>query len=109
MARCGVDEGGDVMRVLVCGGRDYTDWPSFRDALEDIALKEFPRLEEDEYGNFLYKVVIISGAAKGVDTLAIDWAVTNYCPFEQFPAYWDKYGSAAGSIRNQQMLDEGKP
>ena len=26
-----------------------------------------------------------------------------------FPAQWDKYGKSAGVIRNQQMLDEGKP
>ena len=26
-----------------------------------------------------------------------------------YPADWDKFGRAAGPIRNQQMLDEGKP
>ena len=27
----------------------------------------------------------------------------------KFPAEWDKYGKAAGVLRNQQMLDEGYP
>ena len=28
---------------------------------------------------------------------------------ESFPAKWDLYGRAAGPIRNQEMLDVGKP
>ena len=27
----------------------------------------------------------------------------------KFPADWNKYGKAAGVLRNQQMLDEGHP
>ena len=27
----------------------------------------------------------------------------------KFPAEWDKYGKAAGVLRNQQMLDDGHP
>ena len=53
------------MKVLVCGGRDFTDYPFFRDKMEEIALARFPRMDADEYGNFLYKVTIISGGAKG--------------------------------------------
>jgi hypothetical protein len=30
-------------------------------------------------------------------------------PFREFSADWQKFGKAAGPIRNQQMLDEGKP
>lgn len=30
-------------------------------------------------------------------------------PVRVFKADWDKHGKAAGPIRNQQMLDEGKP
>lgn len=27
----------------------------------------------------------------------------------RYPANWQRYGRAAGPVRNQQMLDEGKP
>ena len=97
------------MRVLVCGGRDFTDYPFFRDKMEEIALARFPRMDADEYGNFLYKVTIISGGAKGADSLAADWAAVNWAGYEEYRADWNKHGKAAGPIRNQKMLDEGKP
>lgn len=97
------------MKILVCGGRDLTDWSWFRDRMEEIASECFPRLEEDEYGNFLYGVKIITGGARGADRLAYNWAVVNWTDYQEFPADWQKYGKAAGPIRNQQMLDEGKP
>lgn len=97
------------MRVLICGGRDYTDWETFRDKLEAIALERFPRTPEDEYGNYLYAVTIIQGDAKGADHLAVSWAMVNWAHLLSFPADWDKYGKRAGYIRNKQMLDEGKP
>ena len=102
------------MRVLVCGGRNYdmTDEAThmwFTDHMEKIAFDRFPRLPEDEYGNFLYDVTIIAGGARGIDTMAIDWAVVNWCPFKEFPADWNKYGKRAGYLRNKQMLEEGHP
>lgn len=97
------------MRVLVCGGRDFNDWEYFRDEMEKIALDRFPRTEPDEYGNYLYAVTIIHGAARGADTLAGQWAVINWCPFEEYPADWKTYGKRAGYLRNKQMLEEGRP
>jgi hypothetical protein len=83
-------------KVLVCGGRDYNDF----DRLED----ELNRIER-AYG----VITIISGCARGADSLAIKYAETYGDDVLKFPADWDKHGRAAGPIRNQQMLDEGKP
>lgn len=77
--------------------------------MESIALDRFQRTEEDEYGNFLYDVVVIHGDAKGADTMADSWAVVNWCEIQSYPADWDKYGKRAGYLRNMQMLVEGKP
>lgn len=63
----------------------------------------------DEHGNYLPMVTIIHGGAKGADLIADEWAVVNWCPILEFKADWDKYGKSAGPIRNQQMIDEGKP
>lgn len=113
------------MKILVCGDRNYgnltginPDHPSWDQkvkeqtrvmrVLDKLSLN-WPKTPEDEYGNWLPDVYIIAGAATGVDTVAIDWATVNWCPFKEYPANWRKYGRAAGSIRNQQMLDDGKP
>jgi hypothetical protein len=53
--------------------------------------------------------VIIHGGARGADALADQWAVCNWLMPEVYPADWDKHGRAAGPLRNQRMLDEGKP
>lgn len=77
--------------------------------MEEIAFECFPRTKPDSYGNFLFDVTIIHGDAPGVDHLADTWAVVNWVQIKRFPAKWDQYGRGAGPLRNQQMLDEGKP
>jgi hypothetical protein len=90
------------MRVLVCGSRFYTD--------RDHMWSELNRLDA-ERGPF---TVLIHGGAAGADTLAMQWAHMtglsgrDIAPLAFF-AEWPKYGRAAGSIRNQRMIDEGKP
>ncbi len=53
--------------------------------------------------------LLISGCARGADTLTIEWAEAGGIEVARFPADWSTHGRAAGPIRNQQMLDEGKP
>lgn len=86
-----------TFKILVCGGRDYQDEQKVFDTLD-------PYL--DVYGGHLE---IISGMARGADTFGHKYATLNELTNHKFPADWDKHGRAAGPIRNQQMLDEGKP
>jgi hypothetical protein len=53
--------------------------------------------------------IIVHGAAEGADALAERWAKAEFIGRHRFPAQWDKYGKAAGPIRNQAMIDKGKP
>jgi aspartokinase-like uncharacterized kinase len=84
------------MRVLVCGGRDYERKLKVWKTLDDIH-KETPI------------IFIIHGGARGADRLARDWSDANKVADIGFAANWGEHGRAAGPIRNQQMLDEGKP
>lgn len=53
--------------------------------------------------------LVIEGEAPGADTLAREAAEYFGIPVLAFPANWQKYGRAAGPIRNTEMLNEGKP
>lgn len=80
------------MRLLVTGGRDYADREAVFEALD--ALRP---------------AVIMHGRAKGADSLAHCWALERRVEVSAYGAQWAEHGKAAGPIRNQRMLDEGKP
>lgn len=46
---------------------------------------------------------VVSGSARGVDRLGERWAKTNSVPIKIFSPDWDKFGKAAGMIRNAEM------
>jgi hypothetical protein len=96
MAVCQTEQTTRTNRVLVCGGRDFADaeWMS-------RVLGAFHKALPIE--------VIIHGDARGADRMAGQWAKRQGIPVEVYPADWQRHGRAAGAIRNQQMLDEGKP
>jgi hypothetical protein len=83
-------------RVLVCGGRNFTDAASVERVLFDLHA-DVPIS------------VIIHGDYRGADTLAKRWAYRVGIPHLPFPANWKVSGAAAGPIRNSRMLHEGKP
>jgi hypothetical protein len=90
------------MRILVCGDRKFEDF----DLMLETLSKYFNGPGD----------ILIHGCAKGADQLA-EYVLTmhmfaelgNIPAIQRFPADWEKYGKAAGPIRNKQMLDEGKP
>lgn len=84
------------MRILVCGGRDFSDTIGAYEKLDRLYKK-------------YHFDVLIEGDARGADRIAGYWARKNRIDNLKFRANWNKYGNAAGPIRNQQMLDEGRP
>lgn len=80
------------MRVLVCGGRNYSNADKVYEVLGGIGPS-----------------YIIHGNAAGADDLANSWAEANHVPVMPFSADWGTFGKSAGPKRNQKMLDEGKP
>lgn len=76
-----------MIRVCVCGGRGYTDEGKVEEVLTQLLCirKDF---------------CIISGGAKGADTLAAIWAVTRRVPLEVFPADWETHGKLMGKAQD---------
>lgn len=85
------------MRVLVCGGRDYDDDVKVYETLDWVGV------HKDIID------VIISGHARGADSLGEMYADERGIELDIYPAQWNKYGKSAGYRRNTQMLVEGKP
>lgn len=84
------------MRLLGCGDRWWTDQQLVDDTLDGIhAVTPI--------------TMLIEGEARGADKACRSWAERRGVPFTPYPADWGRYGRAAGPIRNQQQLDEGKP
>jgi len=76
--------------TIVCGGRDYQDVETIREVLEWVRPE-----------------VIRHGGARGADNLAGIWARRNGVPTIEYSADWDRYGKAAGPIRNLEMAKAG--
>jgi len=90
-----------TLRVLVCGGREFDDYTGFANYL----YRNFHPAADEMY----LTPIIIHGDAKGADFLARIWAKANSFSQEKYPANWKTHGKKAGPIRNQEMLDRGKP
>lgn len=81
------------MKILVCGGRDFDDYEYIKETLEMIHA-------EHEI------TCLVHGAATGTDSLAAAWAEEKGIELVPYPADFEKFGRAAGPIRNSQMLKE---
>lgn len=81
------------MRLLVCGSRDWTNRQAIRRELTPLSKN----------------TVVIHGFSRGADRIAGEIAYGLGLDLTIFPANWNRYGKPAGVIRNQRMLDEGKP
>ena len=103
-------------RILVCGGRKYgevdLDVPEehLDDAMRNAAVeREYLHTVLSNLKEKLEIECILEGRARGADHHASQWAKINEVKNYSYPANWKQYGKKAGSIRNQTMLDHGKP
>ena len=79
-----------MKKVIVAGSRKFKDY----EFLEEIMKA---RYEED--------IEIVSGGAKGADTMGEHYANDYSLPLKVFKANWAKYRGGAGFIRNEQMAE----
>jgi hypothetical protein len=83
-----------MIRILISGSRTWTDDAPIRKALYRLRGRT--------------DVVIIQGCCRGVDLLARKAALDFGFWIQDYPADWDT-GLKAGPVRNQEMIDRGKP
>jgi hypothetical protein len=82
------------VKVLVCGGIEYSDYAAVREA---IMAKVTEHVDEED-------VIVIHGGARGADSLADRAAIEIGVHVCRVPALWDTFGPKAGPLRNLAML-----
>jgi hypothetical protein len=77
------------MKVAVVGSRTFNDYNLLKETLDKL----YPKIS-----------LIVSGGAKGADSLAERYAQEEGIPTLVFKPEWKKYGKAAGFIRNKDII-----
>jgi hypothetical protein len=88
------------VNLLIAGSRHLC--PSVEQI--DSALQRWEKICNDA-GIFWWTPIthVISGTARGVDAHGEQWARARGLPVIRMPANWDRYGKAAGMVRNREM------
>ena len=77
------------MIVAVIGSRNFADY-----ALVEATLSALPKLSQ-----------VVSGGAKGADSLAQRYAEQHQIPLLVFKPDWSQFGRGAGVVRNRQIVE----
>lgn len=90
------------MRVIIAGPR-YID----PEKHIEYSVEEYLPLVREFLAKINYEITeVVSGKAKGFDTIGEEWAKENDIPIKEFPVTkedWQTKGKRAGFIRNQVM------
>ena len=87
------------LRLIVAGGRNFLDYDVLSRVLQ-VWLARYA--QESRKGD--RPVIVISGHARGADTLGERFAREHGLGLEIYPADWKNQGKRAGFIRNSQMV-----
>jgi hypothetical protein len=81
-----------MFKLIIAGGREFSDY--------ELLEKEVIKLLRGKYPK---DVEIVSGGARGADSLGEKFAKEKGCSLQSFPADWNTYGKSAGYRRNAEM------
>lgn len=90
-----------MRKMLVCGGRDFSDRNLLSKGMNEAAR----RLGVEDPT----KITVIHGDARGADKLAGAIAARAGAIVVACPADWDRHGKRAGFLRNRSMLVDHEP
>ena len=85
----------EYFRVIIAGGRDFNDYPLLKAKCDNILADK----------TATHRIIVVSGAAKGADSLGEQYAREKGYTVERYPADWNTHGRAAGPVRNAQMAN----
>ena len=86
-----------IYKIIIAGGRDFDFYSLLRVSTLEF-ISEITDINKDT-------IEIVSGTAKGADTLGLRFAIEFNHLIKKFPADWNKHGKSAGYKRNKQMAN----
>lgn len=78
-----------LVNLAVVGSRGFSNYNLLKRELDNLRISK-----------------IISGGARGADSLAEVYARKNEIEVKIFPADWNKHGRRAGYLRNKEIVEE---
>lgn len=85
----------DNFKVIIAGSRGFSNYKLLREQCNKY-LREKRKTSN---------IIIVSGHARGADTLGEKYAQDEGFDLEIYPAQWKKLGKQAGYRRNEQMAE----
>jgi len=83
-------------RVIIAGSRDFSDYALLSEKCDSLLSRK----------RKTHSIVIVSGAARGADTLGEQYARERGYAVESHRPDWNTYGKAAGFRRNAEMAQD---
>lgn len=84
-----------IFRIIIAGGRDFTNYTLLKEKVDNIISDK----------RKTHQIYIVSGKARGADSLGEKYANENGLNIMEFPADWGKHGKSAGYKRNLEMAE----
>ncbi len=81
-----------MFKVIVAGGRDFNNYSLLKETLDKLLINKT-------------NVEIVTGLARGADSLGLKYALETNREVKKFPANWEQFGTMAGYQRNFQMAE----
>jgi hypothetical protein len=81
------------MRTILAGSRGLTDPVLLESAISESGFDI---------------TLVVSGGARGVDSLGEEWARENGIPVERYKPDWKRFGKGAGVMRNSDLMSKAE-
>lgn len=84
-----------MKKFMICGSRTISD--------KNFIFSEIEKCWNENLNS--EPIILVEGEAKGVDSIAKEWAISKGFELEAHRPDWKRYGRGAGIIRNKEMVD----
>jgi len=85
----------EEFKVIIAGGRDFKDLTLLCNTMDALLTRK----------RLTHKIIVVSGGARGADTIGEQYAKLRGYATIIMKADWDGIGKAAGIVRNGKMLE----